>query len=361
MRLDSDDVQHLLIGSRFLACAADPDWCQEQVHRTLAHMSAHGVDPELRAARDFDDDALIVALGFVNSGLPLSDLRPVGDEFATSLRLVERAMGRPVSGVMPLAAANVNALVPFLTSLQTGVPVVDADPMGRVFPLLYQSVFTLAGLSAGPIGATGATGESAVLDVTAPRRAERLVRALAGEFGGWSATALYPMPAATLARCGITGSVSRMVRIGRLLASTRGVPEKHAALQRTEGVRRIIRATVSDVAGLSRPAPPGQPDHPSSVVLVEESQGRIVQLEIQNELLMVMVDGDVVSVVPDIITMLRPEDASVASLEDLWVGNTLDIVILPAAPQWYTPEGLELVGPAALHVWAKGRRGAGHA
>lgn len=361
MRLDRDDIRHLLIGSRFLACAADPDWCIEQAHRTLAHMRAHGTDPELRVADDFDDDALIVALGFVNSGLPLSDLRPVGDEFVRSLRLVEQAVGRPVAGVMPLAAANVNALVPFLTALQLGIPVVDADPMGRVFPLLYQSVFTLGGMSAGPVGATGATGETAVLDVSSPRRAERLVRALAGEFGGWSATALYPMAAAQLAQCGIAGSVSRMVRIGRLLDSSRGVREKHAALRGTEGVRRIIRATVSDVAGLSRPAPPGQPDHPSSVVLIEEAQGRIVQLEIQNELLMVMIDGDVVSVVPDIITMLRPENASVASLDDLWVGNTLDIVILPAAPQWYTPAGLELVGPAALHVWAKGRRGAGHA
>ena len=106
---------------------------------------------------------------------------------------------------------------------------------------------------------------------------------------------------------------------------------------------------------LSRPAPPGQPDRPSSVVLIEEGQGRIVQIEIQNELLMMMVDGAIDAVVPDIITMLRPEDASVASLEDLWVGNLLDIVVLPAAAQWYTPEGIQLVGPSAHDVRLSGR------
>lgn len=355
MRLDQEDVGHLRTGAMFLACAADPGWCSDQAERVQAHIETFGIEPEIRQVEDFAPEDLIVALGFVNNGLPLSDLRPVGDEFAKSLALVENALGRRAAGVMPLAAANVNAIAPVLSALQLGLPVVDADPMGRVFPLLYQSVLTLAGCSAGPVGTTGAIGESALIEVESPRRAERLVRALAGEFGGWSANALYPVSARQLAEHGVLRSVSRMVRIGRLLESSRSVAAKHAALRTSEGVRRIIRARVSDVAGLSRPAPPGQPDNPSSVVFIEEAHGRLVQLEIQNELLMLMVDGVVEAVVPDIITLLRPEDGSVASLEDLWVGNTLDIVVLPAAQQWYTPEGMALVGPAALNIWVRGR------
>lgn len=350
-------MRKLRAGALFLACAADHDWCNEQTDRTLATLAASDSPAMLQSVGAFDDDALIVAVGYVNSGLPLSDLRPAGDEFLTSLRLVEEALGRPADGIMALAAANINALVPVLLAMQTGLPVIDADPMGRVFPLLYQSVLTLAGLPAGPIGATGPVGDSALLKVSDTRRAERLVRALAGEFGGWSATALFPMRAATLAEHGILGSVSRMIRVGAILQSDRTTEEKHALLTRREGVQRIIRARVSDVTGLSRPAPPGQPDRPSSVVLVEEQYGRIVQLEIQNELLMVMLDGTVVAAMPDIITMLNPEDASVASLDDLWVGNTLDIVTLPGAAQWYTPAGLQLVGPEAAQSWLRSRAG----
>lgn len=357
MRLTSQDIAHLRTGALFLACAADHDMCHEQTDRTLAHMARHGVECDLRPVDDFDEGALIVALGFVNSGLPLSDIQPVGDEFLTSLRRVEDAVGRPAEGLMPLAAANINSLVPVLSGLQTGLPVVDADPMGRVFPLLHQSVFTLAGLPAGPLGATGPTGDSALIEVEDAVRAERLVRALAGEFGGWSATALYPMEASTLAHHGILGSVSRMIRIGEVLDSASSTEEKHARLRREEGVRQIIRARVVDVAGLSRPAPPGQPDAPSSVVLTEVGQGRLVQMEIQNELLMVMVDGAVVAVMPDIITLLRPEDASVAGLEDLWVGNTLDITVLPGPAPWYSERGIDLVGPDALHLWLRSRGG----
>ena len=349
MRLTAEDIRHLRTGALFLACAADPEWCDEQQDRILTRMSAGAEGPELLPVQDFADDALVAAVGFVNNGLPLSELRPAGDEFVSSVELLERELGHRIEGLFPLAAANVNSMVPLLTGMQLGRPVVDADPMGRVFPLLFQSVFTLAGLPAGPLAATGPVGESALVRVGEPRRAERLVRALAGEFGGWSATALYPMTARELARTGVIGSVSRMVRIGRILESPRSTSEKHELLRRREGVRRIIRARVADVAGLSRPAPSGEPDHPSTVVLVEEEQGRFVQLEIQNELLMLMVDGTVDAVIPDIITMLHPEDGRVASLEDLWVGNTLDLVVLPAAAQWYTPAGRRLAAPETLH------------
>src|SRR3546814_4060350 len=102
---------------------------------------------------------------------------------------------------------------------------------------------------------------------------------------------------------------------------------------------------------------PGLPDRPSRVTLVYEFQGRILRLEIQNEILMMLVDGAVHAVMPDIITMVRPEDASVASLEDLWVGNKLDLMSFPAAPAWYSPEGRALVEPMAVRIVGRGREG----
>ena len=70
-----------------------------------------------------------------------------------------------------------------------------------------------------------------------------------------------------------------------------------------------------------------------------------------------LVDGAVQAMVPDVITMVRPEDASVANLDDLWVGNKLDLFSFPAAPPWYTPEGRALIEPMAMHVVGKVGRG----
>ena len=355
MRLSEQDIRDICAGALFLACSVDPIWCIEQADRTTQYMGANRTSAELVQATDLNHEDLVVTIGFVNNGLPLSDLRPAGDEFLRSLEVLERELGRPARGLLPLAGANVNSLVPMLAGMQLGIPVVDADPQGRVFPLLHQSVFTLSGLAAGPVAATGPVGESALIHVTEPHRAERLVRSLAAEFGGWSATALYPMSAAQVQQHALLGSVSRLLRIGKILNSDDATSAKHASLRRIAGVRKIIRARVLDVAGLSRPSPPGQPDRPSSVVLIDEDHGHIVQLEIQNELLMVLVDGVIESVMPDIITMLNPEDASVASFEDLWVGNMLDIVILAGADRWYTPEGLRLAVPEENNMLLRGR------
>lgn len=350
MLLTEDDIENLHTGAVFTACTVDPDWCRELTHRVLVYAREHRTAGRLLAVDELDDDALVVASGIVNNGLPTSDLQPVGDEFPRSLELIGEALGRPVEGIMPLAVGSVNAVIPVLTGMQTGLPVVDADPMGRIYPLVHQTVFTLAGLTVGPVSAVGATGESALVHVSRPQRAERLLRALAAEYGGWAATATYPMTAATLREHGVLGSMSRLIQIGQILNSGMSTAQKHDALRRAVAVRQIIRARVSDVTWIAQPTLPGQTDRPWSVVLVEETQGRIVQLEIQNEILMVMVDGAARAAVPDLISLLHPEDGSTATLEDLWPGNTIDIVVMLGAEQWYSEAGLRLAGPAAFDV-----------
>lgn len=350
MRLTSEQFLALATGSRFLACSVDVDWLTEAVERIEYELAAGKQLPELLSAADLPHEGHVVSVGFVNNGIPPSDLMPTGDEFARSVLALENELGVQFCGIIPLAGANINVLMALHTAMELGVPLIDADQMGRVFSQLHQSVFTLAGLPAGPLAVTGGTGESALLHVESPVRAERLVRALASELGGWAATALYPMRVATLREHGIHGTLSRNMRLGVILDGPDDAERKYRRLVSEEGVRKILHARVTDVTGMSRPAPPGEPDLPSSVFCEELGTGRIIQLEIQNELLMLMVDGTVEAVMPDIITMVDPVNARVASFEDLWVGHRLDIMVLPAAPEWYTAEGLELVGPRAHHI-----------
>ncbi|WP_309130769.1 DUF917 domain-containing protein [Brevibacterium sp.] len=342
MYLDSEDVRNLSAGALFNACAAEPEWTEDGMRRVLAHMDMTGLRPELKQVTDLDPDALVVCVGFVNNGLSLSELRPVGDEFIAAIELIAEAHGREVAGLIPLAAGSANAVVPFLAGMQCGIPVIDADPMGRIFPLVSQTVFALNSLPIGPIAAVSALGESALLRVDEPARGERLLRALAEEFGGWAATASYPMTADALGSAGILGSLSNLIAIGRVLESSRGTDHKHSELRRSCGVRQIVRARVSEDSWVARPWAPSRVGIPASVVLEEEAGGQIIQLEVQSEILMMLSDGAVRAVSPDIITLLRPADCSVASLDDLWTGNVLDICVLRAASAWYTPAGRKL-------------------
>lgn len=356
VQLEVRDLEKLKTGALFRACAVEHEICDEILTLVEHEATEHARRPELRALDDFDDDDIVVSLGFVMKGLPATEVRPVGDEFATSLRLVEQALGKPIRGVMPLAGANVNALVPFMVASQLGIPVADADPMGRVFPLLSQTSFAVRGVSIGPIAVTVSTGETVLLDVTDPERGERLVRSLAAESGGWAATASYPVTVRQLRAHGVVGSVSRLLRIGGILEGS-GRPElKLRTLHDQEDIRRSWRARVVDVAGRSRPVSPLLADHPTSVTLLEEGTGRQIRLEIQNEILMAMVDGAIQAVVPDIITLTFPSTGKPAALVDLVPGNTLDVLAMPADPIWYSPEGHAIAGPEAFSMSLQGSR-----
>lgn len=350
IELNEQDICDLHTGAIFTACMINPDWTLEQMDRVHLQMRRNEAPLQLCAPEDLDPEGLVVAVGYVSNGLPPSDLRPVGDEFTKSLQLLQDSLGTPIAGVMPLAAGGLNALVPPLVAMQFGVPVVDADPMGRVFPLVDQSVFTLAKLPAGPIAAAGATGEVAFLQVEDPVRVDRLLRSLGGVYGGWAATASYPMTAETLAAFGVQRSLSKLLTIGKILGSDQDSNAKYEVLRRNVGIKLSLRARVSDLGWFARGTLPGQTARPSSVMLIEESNGRVVQLMVQNEVVILLVDGAIRASVPDVITMLHSHDASPATIEDLWVGNMIDIVVMHADAAWYTPEGIGLAGPKAFGV-----------
>jgi DUF917 family protein len=357
VELELVHIERLREGALFLACAVDHVGCVTYAEMVEEVMIGSSLHPNLIPAESLDADDLVVAVGFVVQGLQVTELLAVGDEFINCISLIESAMGRRVKAIYPLAAANVNALVPFLVGLQTGLPIIDADPMGRVLPLINQTTLNLAGVAIAPMAVVGATGESITLDVQDAGRAEKLVRVLASELGGWAATGLYPCTAGELSAHGVGGSLSRIMHIGEILLESMPTHEKYQVLTKYLDIRRIYKARVTNVEGLSRPNPPDQPAQPSSVTLADEMTGRIIRLEIQNEILMVMVDGSIEATVPDIITILHPSSAKVASLDDLWVGNRVDIVIFPGPKQWYTDAGKALAGRGTFIHAESGHRG----
>ncbi|WP_291279887.1 DUF917 domain-containing protein [Galactobacter sp.] len=350
MLLSNRDMNCLYVGTLFNSCAVSHEWCKNELDLIWFYMEQMQTQVGLIQASALNDQALVVTVGFVNNGQPITELRPAGDEFIRCIRILESSLGNKVEGLIPLAAGNVNALVVASVSLQTGIPVVDADPMGRVFPRASQTVLALGRQSIGPLAAAGATGEASLIHVSDPERGDRLMRALAGEYGGWAATASYPMTASELEENAVIGSMSHLIDVGKILESEQPTQRRYAQLRRDAGVNLIIRGMVKETDWTARTSLPGHARRPAQIVLEEVGTGRIIQLAIQDEILMLMIDGAVRSIVPDIITLIRPDTGSVAALDDLWPGNTVDILTMSGPKQWYTPQGLDMAGPAAFNL-----------
>lgn len=346
--LTPEDIRNLRTGAHFLTCTIDPTAIY--IYAEMIQRAMEGRSVELITVDELAPDDLVVAVGMVTQGLFIADMPPVGDEFLGCIRALEASLGRSVRAVYSLAAANINGIVPLMVGLQSSLPVIDSDPMGRVFPLISQTTLNIGNVPIGPIALMGVTGERAVVEVESPQRAETLVRALVTELGGWAATAMYPCSAQQLKEHGVHGSISRMIRIGQILDADTAVEKKLLMLNEFLGTTRIARARVSHIESLSRPTDLGLPAQPSSVTLDDETTGRIIRLEIQNEILLVLVDGAVTAAVPDMVTLLNSEQGTVVNTDDVQLGDVVDIVKITAAAQWYTESGLELTEPKAFGI-----------
>jgi DUF917 family protein len=284
----------------------------------------------------------------IGSGAALADLPPSGDEFVQAVRQLEHVTRGRFDAVYPLAAATVSALVPLAAASQLGVPLLDADGMGRTFALIHHTAMQLAGLSPTPLVVRGPTGETVTIEVGIPARADALLRANVDTLGGWAALASYPCTADDLRRVAVAGTVSRLVNVGRLLLEPVAAEVLVARLAALTGCQRIGRGRIVELEHLSRPSDVTIPAHPSSVVIDEiGGQGRLFRLELRSEIVAVFADGALAAAAPDLVCLVDILRGELSTLDSLEPGDVVDVLVMPADVVWYSAEGLAMVGPAS--------------
>ena len=60
-------------------------------------------------------------------------------------------MGREPTHTTSIEAGGLNSTTPFVVAAQLGIPLVDADGMGRAFPEIQMIIATMHGVSATPM------------------------------------------------------------------------------------------------------------------------------------------------------------------------------------------------------------------
>src|SRR5712692_5349975 len=129
------------------------------------------------AVDEVPEAALCVSVG--GMGAPVIGIERMtrGDEALVALRTLERRLGRQVTHVVPGEVGGSNSAIPLVVSAQSGLPVVDADGMGRAFPELQQTTFFIEGAPASPAALCDYRHSTVVFDgLPDARTLERLAR-----------------------------------------------------------------------------------------------------------------------------------------------------------------------------------------
>lgn len=289
-------------------------------------------------------DSLIMPCGLIGAPTVSLEKIPSGSEGDRLIDEMQRLLGRPVSALMCMELAGSNGLYPLIWAARHGLPVVDADGVGRAFPQLQLMSMSIAQIDVAPVVLTDERDLlvtlGGALDV---EWAERLARSIAVAFGGRANIALFPMRPEVAAGCTIGGSLSLAVRLGAALSDPDTDPL--VRLERDFEATVVLRGHVADVERNTS----GGFVRGSMVVEGSGSDGgRLLRIEFQNENLVGIEAGEIVAATPDILSVLDATTGEPIATEEIAYGQRVVVVVIPAAPFWYEPAGMRVAGPAAF-------------
>jgi uncharacterized protein len=303
---------------------------------------AHG-SVELVEVGEVPDDALVVPSAMMGAPTVMVEKVPRGDEIIRAFEALHEYLGRPITHTVSIEAGGLNSTTPFGVAARMGIPLVDADGMGRAFPEIQMVTPTMYGVSATPMALADEKGNTVILETIDNRWTERFARSITIDMGCTAMIALYALSGRQLKESMVPGTLGLAEELGRIVRETRaahGDPVQ-AVLDRLAGFR-IFAGKIADV---ERRTEAGFAKGEAQIEGVGADAGATLALRFQNEHLVAVRDGEVVASVPDLIIVLDAETGEPVTTEELRYGYRVSVLAAPCDPRWRTEAGLALAGP----------------
>jgi DUF917 family protein len=296
---------------------------------------------------ELDDDALVALPVMVGAPVPLIEKFSFGPELVTVFHALNDAVGGKITALMSPEMGGVNSLVPLILSSRLGLPVVDADGMGRAYPQIDLTTFTLYDIAAAPFALADEHGNSVIINGVTNRWVERIARAAVVEFGAICPGMGFPVSGARLKQGAVLRTLTYAEQIGRAIRVAHETKANAVAeIVRVTGGYELFRGKITDV---QRRTEHGWSIGEAVVSGMEQFSDESMTVSFQNENLVAWRNGRTVASVPDLITILDAESGEAITTERLRYGFRVVVLGIPCDEKWRTPAGVVLGGPRHFH------------
>ena len=340
--LSLDDIESLAVGAWILGTGGGGSPYHALI--SLRRLFAAGTRIRLMDPAALEDDDRVAVVSVM--GAPL-----VAQERLTDSRLIARAvaamqehLGRPFRAVMAVEIGGANGMQPLLAAAHLGIPVVDADAMGRAFPEAQMTTFAVGDLAPCPLTSVDPRGGEVIVSrVPSWTWMERTSRKVCTEFGSLAATCKAPRTGAEVKRWGIPRTTSQAIRLGHAVReANRTHRDPIETILEAEGGKRLFSGKVVEVErrtteGFLR-----------GKALVRTAGNETLTLDFQNEWAVVWKDGRPVASTPELICVLDSDTGEAIGTEMIRYGQRIAAVVLPSPELFLSEKGLEHVGPQAF-------------
>lgn len=343
--LTYEDIERIAIGAGILGTGGGGNPYRGKIRAQLnleqgCRLTVVGLD-------ELPDEALVVPLG--GMGAPTIGMEKIGrgDEGRVAVEVLRAYLGVQVAATVPIEIGGGNSFAPIIAAAQLGLPTVDADGMGRAFPETQMISYYFDGIAPSPVVMVDSQHRTFILEhVEETRLLERIARSLCVQLGGSAMVANAPLTMARLRETCVPGTLTLAHRVGDavITAQQRGDDPIDAVCKVTGGQVLFI-GKVTDV---NRRVERGYNFGCLTLAGLDHWWGATATIELQNEYLICRVDGEIVAIVPDLITLLDSERGLPITTEVVRYGMRVTVLGIPAPPQLTTEQALRYVGPQAF-------------
>jgi len=344
-RITVPDLEPIALGATFLATGGGGDMHMGRLLAEVA-MKARGKVDVLAPDALGDDDFIVVLAGL---GAPTVILEKPFNLFQLeqAVATVEDRLGRKVTAILAAEMGGANSLIPVSFAAQRGVPMLDADGMGRAFPELQMVMFHVEGNPICPMAIISESGESVLLEnIPSPARAETFGRAICVVMGAISIFAGFPMDGKAARRSVVPGTLSLAHAIGQAIIDGRRAGDPFAALlaclSRSPYYQHNARLGAGMIVDVSRKVERGWT---IGVCKINSHDQDELEIVFRNEYLIVRKAGKTLVTVPDLIAVLDAETAEPLTTDDIKYGQRVEVIATSAAACMRTPKALAVFGP----------------
>ncbi len=340
--LTADDIEALAVGAWILGTGGGGSPYHGLINMRRLYRQGTRVFLMDALALEDDDDVAVVS----NMGAPLVSQERLVDSRLTAraVELMQEYLGCRFRGVMSIEIGGGNSIQPLMAAAHLGIPIIDADAMGRAYPEAQMTTFAVGNLAPAPLTSVDPRGNEVVVTRAADWKwMERTSRKICTEFGSVAATCKAPRRGIEVKRWAIHGTTTKAIRLGRaVMEANRRHDDPIDVILEAERGKRLFAGKVIEVErrtteGFLR----------GSVSIEGERRDRI-WINFQNEWVVVWRDRVPLATTPELICVLDSDTGEAIGTEMVRYGQRVTIIVLPAPEIFLTPRGLELVGPRAF-------------
>ena len=349
MKITLDDLEDFARGAAFLGTGGGGD---PYIGKLLArHAITEFGDPTIIDPEQLEDDALVFCIAMLGAPTVLVEKAANGDDIDLAIRKLADRFGRMPDALIPIEIGGINSTIPLVASARSGIPLVNADGMGRAFPEIQMVTFNVYGHGPTPMSVVDEHLNAVVVDATDAKTAENLVRSVAIQMGLSVMTANYPISGKVVKDYSVKNTLTLALEIGRAIANGRreGGPVEALLtyLKSTEYYQDCGILFDGKVVDLKRTTEGGFSIGHCHIESLA-GDGKRMELTFQNEHLIAHVDGKPAAMVPDLICVIDRETAEPIPVEALRYGQRIKVLGASVPPITRTTEAIATFGPRAF-------------